>query len=68
LVKFVEHRIGDKRIVRLIQHWLKAGVMEEGIRIQSEEGTPQGGLISPILANIYGRLFGRISTVPSMAS
>jgi len=53
LVKFVEHRIGDKRIVGLIQQWLKAGVMEDGIRTQSEEGTPQGGLISPILANIY---------------
>ena len=53
LVKFVEHRVGDKRIVRLIQKWLKAGVLEEGSWTPSEEGTPQGGLISPILANIY---------------
>jgi group II intron reverse transcriptase/maturase len=53
LVKFVEHRIGDQRIVRLIQKWLKAGVLEEGKRIQSKVGTVQGGSISPLLANIY---------------
>jgi len=53
LVKFVEHRIGDKRIVRLIQQWLKAGVLEDGRWTPSEDGTPQGGLISPVLANIY---------------
>jgi group II intron reverse transcriptase/maturase len=53
LVKFVERRIGDRRIVRLIQKWLKAGVLEEGKRIQSEVGTVQGGSISPLLANIY---------------
>ena len=53
VVKFVEHRIGDRRIVRLIQKWLKAGVLEEGKRIQSEVGTVQGGSISPLLANIY---------------
>jgi RNA-directed DNA polymerase len=53
LVKFIEHRIGDKRIVRLIQKWLKVGVLEEGVRIESEEGTPQGAVISPLLANIY---------------
>jgi RNA-directed DNA polymerase len=53
LVKFVEHRIADRRIVRLIQKWLKAGVLEDGQRIQSDVGTPQGGGISPLLANIY---------------
>ena len=53
LVKFIEHRIADRRIVRLIQKWLKAGVLEEGKRICSEEGTVQGGSISPLLANIY---------------
>ena len=53
LVKFVEHRVGDQRIVRLIQKWLKAGVLEEGGWRPSEEGTPQGGLVSPVLANIY---------------
>jgi RNA-directed DNA polymerase len=53
LVKFVEHRIQDKRIVRLIQKWLKAGVMEQGRWFETEEGTPQGSVISPILANLY---------------
>ena len=53
LVRFVEHRIQDKRIVRLIQKWLKAGVMEQGQWQESEEGTPQGSVISPILANLY---------------
>jgi RNA-directed DNA polymerase len=53
MIKFVEHRIGDKRIVRLIQKWLKAGVMEDGRRFETEEGTPQGSVISPILANLY---------------
>jgi RNA-directed DNA polymerase len=53
LVKFIEHRIGDTRIVRLIQKWLKVGVLEDGVRIASEDGTPQGAVISPLLANIY---------------
>jgi len=53
LVKFVEHRIGDKRVVRLIQKWLAAGVLEDGKRVRSEVGTVQGGSISPLLANIY---------------
>jgi group II intron reverse transcriptase/maturase len=53
MVKFVEHRIGDRRIVRLIQKWLKAGVMEQGRWVETEQGTPQGSVISPILANVY---------------
>jgi group II intron reverse transcriptase/maturase len=53
LVKLVEHRIADRRVIRLIQKWLKAGVLDEGKRVQTEEGTPQGGCISPLLANIY---------------
>ena len=53
LVKFVEHRIADRRVVRLIQKWLKAGVLEDGKRLRVEEGTPQGGSASPLLANIY---------------
>jgi len=53
LLKFVEHRIGDQRVVRLIQKWLRAGVLEEGKLTVSEEGTPQGGSASPLLANIY---------------
>jgi retron-type reverse transcriptase len=53
LVKFIEHRIGDRRIVRLIQKWLRAGVLEEGKHMCREVGTVQGGSISPLLANIY---------------
>lgn len=53
LIKFVEHRIKDKRVIRLIQKWLKAGVMLDGQRQDTDEGVPQGGSISPLLANIY---------------
>ena len=53
LVKFVEHRVADRRVVRLIQKWLSAGVLEDGKRIRSEEGTVQGGSVSPLLANLY---------------
>ena len=53
LVKFIEHRVADRRVVRLIQKWLNAGVLEDGKRIGREEGTPQGGSASPLLANIY---------------
>src|SRR5262252_3848227 len=53
LVKFMEHRIADRRVVRLIQKWLNAGVLEDGKRMRVEEGTPQGGSASPLLANIY---------------
>ena len=53
LVQFVEHRIADQRVVRLIQKWLNAGVLEEGKRTRVEEGTPQGGSASPLLANVY---------------
>jgi group II intron reverse transcriptase/maturase len=53
MLKFLQHRIGDKRIVRLIKKWLKAGIIEDGKRIAAERGTPQGAVISPLLANIY---------------
>jgi group II intron reverse transcriptase/maturase len=53
LMKFVEHRIADRRIVRLIQKWLAAGVLEDGTWTPSETGTVQGGSISPLLANLY---------------
>jgi group II intron reverse transcriptase/maturase len=53
LRKFIEHRIGDKRLLRLLMKWLKAGVLEEGELHEVTEGTPQGGVISPLLANIY---------------
>jgi len=53
LVRFLEHRIGDRRIIRLIQKWLKAGILEDGVATVSERGTGQGAVISPLLANIY---------------
>ena len=53
LVKFVEHRIADRRVLRLIQKWLNAGVLEDGKHLRMEEGTPQGGSASPLLANLY---------------
>ena len=53
LVQFLQHRIADQRVVRLIQKWLNAGVLEEGKRMQVEAGSPQGGSASPLLANIY---------------
>ncbi len=53
LVKMIEHRIADKRVVRHIKKWLNAGVLEDGTRRRSEEGVPQGGSISPLLANVY---------------
>jgi RNA-directed DNA polymerase len=52
-MKFVQHRVADPRIVRLIQKWLKAGVSEEGQWSETKVGTPQGAVISPLLANIY---------------
>jgi group II intron reverse transcriptase/maturase len=53
LIRFVEHRIGDQRILRLIRKWFRAGVLEDGIVSVSEQGTAQGAVISPLLANIY---------------
>ena len=53
MVRFLEHRIGDERIIRLVRKWLKAGVLDEGELRVSEEGTPQGAVISPLLANVF---------------
>jgi RNA-directed DNA polymerase len=53
LMKFIELRIADKRVLRHIKKWLNAGVMEDGTKFFSEEGVPQGGSISPLLANVY---------------
>jgi len=53
LMKFIEHRIADKRVLRLIQKWLNAGVLEDGQWSATDEGTPQGATISPLLANVY---------------
>ena len=65
-VTFVEHRIGDKRVLRLIRKWLTAGVLEDGMWSEVEQGTPQGGSLSPLLANVYRRLFGYGGTVASL--
>jgi group II intron reverse transcriptase/maturase len=53
LIRFLEHRIADKRIIRLIKKWLNAGVLEDGLVRTTSEGTPQGGSASPFLANVY---------------
>jgi len=53
LIRFVEHRVGDRRIIRLIQKWLKAGILEDEVVKVSDRGTGQGSVISPLLANIY---------------
>ena len=53
MLKFLEHRIADQRLLRLIRKWLKAGVIENGCRVAATKGTPQGAVISPLLANIY---------------
>jgi RNA-directed DNA polymerase len=53
LVRFLEHRIGDRRIIRLIRKWLKAGILEDGVITVGESGTGQGSVISPLLANVY---------------
>ena len=53
LVKFLEHRIADKRVLRLVRKWLSAGVIEDGKWSATPEGSPQGATISPLLANVY---------------
>jgi RNA-directed DNA polymerase len=53
LLRFLELRIGDRRVLRLIRKWLKVGVVEDGVRILATMGTPQGAVISPLLANVY---------------
>src|SRR2546427_11957887 len=52
-MKFIEHRVADRRILRLIQKWLKAGVSEDGQWSETKLGTPQGAVASPLLANVY---------------
>jgi RNA-directed DNA polymerase len=53
LVQLIEKRIADSRVLRLIQKWLKAGVMEDGVWSETEAGTPQGAVVSPLLSNVY---------------
>src|SRR5579859_3380776 len=52
-IKFIEHRVADRRILRLIRKWLKAGVSEDGQRSETTKGTPQGAVVSPLIANAY---------------
>jgi hypothetical protein len=61
-IRFLEHRIGDKRIIRLVQKWLKAGALEDGVVSVSEWGTGQGA-VSPLLANIYLHYVGLASSL-----
>ena len=53
IIRFLEHRIADKRILRLIAKWLKVGIIEDGRVTRSQVGAPQGAVISPTLANVY---------------
>lgn len=53
LLEFLEHRIGDRRVIQLIDKWLTAGVMEDGLRSDTGRGTPQGANVSPVPANVY---------------
>lgn len=66
LIKAVKKRVADRDIRDLLWKFLRAGVMERDTRHDTLTGTPQGGIVSPLLANIYGRLFGRKGTVSSM--
>ena len=63
---FVRHRVNDGGLIRLLNKWLKAGVMEDGVVTRLNDGVPQGGPVSPVLSNIYGRLFGRGGTAASL--
>jgi len=68
LLSILGEKIHDNRFLRLIENLLKAGYLENWRFNATLSGVPQGSIVGPILSNIYGRLFGRNSTVPSMAS
>jgi retron-type reverse transcriptase len=53
IIRFLEHRIADKRILRLVAKWLKVGIVEDGCVTRGTRGAPQGAVVSPILANVY---------------
>jgi hypothetical protein len=61
MLRFVEHRVGDPRLISLIRRWLKASILEDGEIHANEEGTPQGGSISVLLSNVYRGQQGRNS-------
>jgi retron-type reverse transcriptase len=67
LLDILREKICDERFINLIRKFLKAGYMENWKYHRTYSGTPQGSVVSPILTNVYGRLFGRKGTVPSMA-
>ena len=67
LARFLEHRVSDERILRLVRKWLKAGVLDKGELIVSEEGTPQGAVISPLMANVFLHCQRRLKTDPLCA-
>lgn len=64
MIKFLEHRIGDPRIIRLIKRMLKGGIMEDGLVRASDQGTPQGSILSPLLSNIYLLCLGFVVQPP----
>jgi retron-type reverse transcriptase len=66
MLSILAEKIHDPRFMRLIKQLLQAGYLEEWRYLPTLSGGPQGGIVSPVLANIYGRLFGRMSTVASM--
>ena len=67
MIRFLEVRIGDRRVLRLIQKWLNAGVMEAGKQTDSGQGTPQGAVVSPVLANVYRNVCARSTTASGSA-
>lgn len=68
MIELLEKRIDDRRFISLITGMLRAGYLEDWTYYPTYSGTPQGGIVSPILSNIYGRLFGRLGTVSSLTS